>query len=130
MLAVVLQPADVQREQLAFADFGDHPRELFLHELVRGDGFVGELLARFGVLQRGVDSRPWPRRSRPSRCRSAPAFRQPSGPFRPVTAGSIFSSGISQSVKPGPEVTDARSDHLPCTSQALKPGVPFSTRKP
>src|SRR5690349_4331005 len=25
---------------------------------------------------------------------------------------------------------DARSDHLPCTSQALKPGVPFSTRKP
>src|SRR5947208_8366733 len=29
-----------------------------------------------------------------------------------------------------PEVTEARSDHFPCTSQALNPGVPFSTRNP
>src|SRR6202041_3528476 len=29
-----------------------------------------------------------------------------------------------------PEVTEARSEYFPCTSQALKPGVPFSTRKP
>ena len=29
-----------------------------------------------------------------------------------------------------PEVTEARSDHLPCTSQALNPGVPFSIRNP
>ena len=27
-------------------------------------------------------------------------------------------------------MTEARSDNLPCTSQALNPGVPFSTRKP
>src|SRR5215467_7676554 len=29
-----------------------------------------------------------------------------------------------------PEVTEARSDHLPCTSWALKPGALVSTRKP
>src|SRR4029077_2376940 len=44
--------------------------------------------------------------------------------------GKRFSSGISQSLKDNPEVTEARSDHFPCTSQALNPGVPFSTRKP
>src|SRR5579859_152224 len=53
-LALVFQAADVQREQLPFYDFGDHPGEFFLDELVRGDGFVGELLARLGVLQRSV----------------------------------------------------------------------------
>src|SRR5258708_14854521 len=37
---------------------------------------------------------------------------------------------MAQSLKERPEVTEARSDHLPWTSQALKPGVPFSTRKP
>src|SRR5260370_23002299 len=47
-----------------------------------------------------------------------------------MTLGKRFSCGISQSEKDKPEVTDARSDHLPWTSQALKPGVPFSTRKP
>src|SRR5437667_12427869 len=44
--------------------------------------------------------------------------------------GSKFASGISQSVNDNPEVTEARRDHLPWTSQAFKPGVPFSTRKP
>src|SRR5262249_21750475 len=34
------------------------------------------------------------------------------------------------SEKESPLVTDARKDHLPWTSHALKPGVPFSTRKP
>src|SRR5882757_7038884 len=51
---LIFQPPDVQREQLAFADFGNHPGELVLHELVRRDGLVGELLARFCVLQRSV----------------------------------------------------------------------------
>src|ERR1700675_3902461 len=53
-LAFVLQAPDVKREQLSFDDFGDHPSELFLDELVRGDRLVGELLARLGVLQSGV----------------------------------------------------------------------------
>src|ERR1700676_5795175 len=53
-LAFVLQAPDVKREQLSFDDLGDHPSELFLDELVRGDRLVGELLARFGVLQSGV----------------------------------------------------------------------------
>src|SRR5277367_7061347 len=47
-----------------------------------------------------------------------------------LTPGKRFSSGISQSVKARPEVTEARNDHLPWMSQVLKPGVPFSTRNP
>src|SRR5207244_6505314 len=57
-------------------------------------------------------------------------FKQLSGPCRPTTPGRRFSSGISQSVKANPEVTEARRDHSPWTSQALNPGVPFSTRNP
>src|SRR6267143_3884696 len=57
-------------------------------------------------------------------------FKQLSGPFKPTTPGKRFSSGISQSLNDNPEVTEARSDHFPCTSQALNPGAPFSTRNP
>src|SRR6267378_668522 len=57
-------------------------------------------------------------------------FKQLSGPFNPTTPGKRFSSGISQSVNASPDVTEARSDHFPCTSQVLNPGVPFSTRNP
>src|SRR5208283_3083523 len=53
-LALVFPAADMESEQLAFDDFGDYPGQFFLYELVRGDGLVGELLARFRVLQRGV----------------------------------------------------------------------------
>src|SRR6266481_5862626 len=34
------------------------------------------------------------------------------------------------SCKERPEVTEARKDHLPCTSSALKPGRLVSTKKP
>ncbi len=37
---------------------------------------------------------------------------------------------MRQSWKPSSEVTEARSENLPCWSRAVKPGVPFSTRKP
>src|SRR6267143_358577 len=57
-------------------------------------------------------------------------FKQLSGPFKPTTPGKRFSSGISQSLNDNPEVTEARNDHFPCTSHALNPGVPFSTRNP
>src|SRR5262249_6742743 len=50
----VLEAADMHGEKLGFDDFGDHPCQLFLNKLVRGDGLVGELLARFGILQRSV----------------------------------------------------------------------------
>ena len=52
--AGVLQAADLQRQELRFGDFGDHPDQFFLHQLVRGDRLVVELLAFFGVTQRGV----------------------------------------------------------------------------
>src|SRR3984957_4818537 len=57
-------------------------------------------------------------------------FKQDNGPRKPSTPGSKFSAGISQSVIDKPEVTEARSEYFPCTSQALNPGVPFSSRKP
>src|SRR6185437_2105946 len=38
--------------------------------------------------------------------------------------------GTSQSVNASPDVIEARKDHFPCTSHALNPGEPFSTRKP
>src|SRR5258708_27046902 len=50
----IFQAADMQGQELPLHDFRDHPGELFLYELMRGDGLVGKLLARFGVLKRSV----------------------------------------------------------------------------
>src|SRR5579859_604861 len=57
-------------------------------------------------------------------------FRHMSGDFRPPEPGSRFDVGTCTSCSASPEVTDARSDHLPWTSVALKPGRLLSTRKP
>ena len=43
--ACVFEPADVEREKLRFGDFARHPDELFLDELMAGDGLVAKLLA-------------------------------------------------------------------------------------
>ena len=37
---------------------------------------------------------------------------------------------MRQPEKPSSDVTEARSENLPCWSLAVKPGVPRSTRKP
>src|ERR1700737_961216 len=50
----IFEAANVQGQELPLHDFGDHPGEFFLDELVRGDGLVGELFGRLGVLQCGV----------------------------------------------------------------------------
>jgi len=52
--AGVLEAADVEREQLGLGDFIGHPHKLFLDNLVAGNRLVAELLAEFGVLERGV----------------------------------------------------------------------------
>jgi len=52
--ACVFHPSGVEGEQLSLGDFADHPDEFFLDHLVAGDGFVAELLAHLGVLERGV----------------------------------------------------------------------------
>src|SRR5260221_10471875 len=57
-------------------------------------------------------------------------FRHPSGDFRPSDFGRTFSSGTRTSCSESPEVIEARNDHLPWTSSALKPGRLVSTRKP
>src|SRR4051794_19087145 len=42
----------------------------------------------------------------------------------------MASAGTRQSWKPSSEVVEARRENLPCWSEEVKPGVPFSTRKP
>jgi hypothetical protein len=56
--------------------------------------------------------------------------RHPSGPLSPETFGSRFSSGTCTSCRISSLVTDARSEYLRLVSGALKPFMPFSTRKP
>src|SRR5207248_504800 len=56
--------------------------------------------------------------------------RQLNGAFSPFAFGSMFDAGIRQSEKARLEVTEARIDILPCRSEVVYPGVPFSTRKP
>lgn len=51
--ALVFEPACVDGEELGLGDFGDHPGEFFLYELVGGDGAVVELFAVDGVLAGG-----------------------------------------------------------------------------
>src|SRR6185437_17138087 len=57
-------------------------------------------------------------------------FKHISGDFRPSDFGSRLLAGTRTSCNESPEVTDARSDHLPCTSWAENPGRLVSTRKP
>jgi len=49
----------------------DHPREFFLHELMRGDGLVAIACAFLHIAAR-CRSTPWRRPAHPSRCRNAP----------------------------------------------------------
>src|SRR3954468_21560239 len=53
-----------------------------------------------------------------------------SGDFRPSDFGSKLQAGNLTSCSERPEVTEARSDHLPCTSRAENPGRFLSTRNP
>jgi hypothetical protein len=50
-LPLILQPPGLHRQQLRLGDFGDHPGELLLHQLVRGDGPVVELFAQDRILR-------------------------------------------------------------------------------
>ena len=53
-LAGVLEPAELQGQQLALGDLGEHPDQLLLHQLVAGDRLAGELDALLGVLEGGL----------------------------------------------------------------------------
>ena len=58
------------------------------------------------------------------------SVRQPSGPLSPRPRAAGRSPGTRTSSRTSSLVTDARSEILWCTSCAVKPGMPFSTRKP
>ena len=49
-----LQPRQLVGEELALRDLRDHPRQLFLDQLVTGDRLAGELHSLAGVLERRV----------------------------------------------------------------------------
>src|SRR5689334_12796871 len=53
-----------------------------------------------------------------------------SGDFSPSDFGSKLHVGTRTSCNDNPDVTDARNDHLPCTSRAENPGRFVSTTKP
>src|SRR5438132_9789319 len=56
--------------------------------------------------------------------------RHDSGYFSPFVSGRTLSAGMRQSSKKSCEVTDARSENFPMWYAVVKPGAPFSTRKP
>ena len=57
-------------------------------------------------------------------------FRHMRGDLIPPVPGNRLHSGTRTSCKDKPEVTEARNDHLPWMSSALKPRRSVSTRKP
>src|SRR5437763_10975887 len=57
-------------------------------------------------------------------------LKQLKGALRPFAHGSMLDAGTRQSANETLEVTETRIESFPCRSEALKPGVPFSTRNP
>src|ERR1051326_3258752 len=57
-------------------------------------------------------------------------FRHISGDFNPSDCGNRLHAGTCTSCNDNPDVTDARNDHLPCTSSALNPLRSVSTINP
>ena len=53
-LAQVFQAPDMKRQQLRLHNLRDHPGQLFLYQLVRGDRLVRELFPCFRILERCV----------------------------------------------------------------------------
>ena len=56
--------------------------------------------------------------------------RHDNGPRRDCTPGSTASAGSRTPSSTSSEVTDARSESLPATLLAVKPGLSVGTRKP
>ena len=57
-------------------------------------------------------------------------FRQPNGPFSPLTLGSRFSSGTKTSSMTISPVIEARRLNLPSIFGAVSPFMPISRMKP
>ena len=128
ILPVVLEPAEVQRQQLGLAEFDGHVGDLGLSQLVTGQGLV-EHLAGADVVQRRLEAVPCCADG--AEHDAEPRLRQAaSGPESPRAPGSLASSGSRTSSRLNSEVTDARSDILCVISRALKPGRRRGHREP
>ena len=53
-LTGVFEPSHLQDQKLPLGDLVDHPGQFLLHQLVRGNGLVPELLAQQRVLERTI----------------------------------------------------------------------------
>jgi hypothetical protein len=98
--------------KLRFGDFGDHPGQFFLHQLVAGQRFVVELLAQHGVGARGFVAIHGRADHAPA---DAVAGLRETGErgFQSFRAGQHGGIGQRQSLNARLEVTEARIDHLP-----------------
>ena len=126
---LVLEPAEVQREQVALVELERHVGELLLGELEAGDRAV-ELLAVDGVRDGGLEAVARRADRAERRCRTAPRSGTTAGPAGPSTSGSTASAGSRTSSRTSSPVTEARSDSFWWISRAVNPGVPVGTTKP
>ena len=120
--AGVLEAAHVEREQLGLGDFADHPDQLFLDELMAGDGLIVKLFPGLGVLQSGVVAG----HGRADRSPADAVARLVEAHQRALEAaapGSRLAAGTWTSWSERPLVIEARSDHLPWTSNAREAGA-------
>ena len=115
-LPCVLQAADVQGEQLRLADLGDHPGQLFLDQLMAGDRLVAKLLAQEGVLQRRVVAGHSCADGSPGDAVAGLVEAHERGLEAAGFGQTGWLAGTRTSCSESPEVTEARSDHLPWTS--------------
>ena len=93
-LATVFQPANVQRKELALHDFGDHPGEFFLHQLMAERWACSQIACESSRTAARCRSRPWPRPARPSRSRSGPDSGSPGGLSGRTLWGACFLPGF------------------------------------
>ena len=120
----IFQYSQSPGKKLWFRNFSNHFGQLFLCELECADWFT-KLNTFFRITQRRIITIESCSNGSPTDSRGA-EFRQPSGPFSPLTFGRIFSFGTFTLSNTNSPVALARNDHLPCVSGVLNPGIPRS----
>ena len=48
---LIFEPSDLQRQKLRFGDLGDHPGQLLLNQLMRGNRLIAKLFTQQRILQ-------------------------------------------------------------------------------
>ena len=127
--ALVLHAADVERDERGAVHLERHLGELLLGQLVGGDRLVEDdalLRVRERRLEAGAGGADGAEDDPVAGL--VEAGERPAQASRPP--GACSSAGTRTSSRTSSEVTEARSEIFLWISGAVKPGVPFSTRKP